>query len=238
MDNHEVLVAKNFMQGWLSLVRYLIKVEECEYARAPNPGLTEFAARACASAFTTLLRNNSKQACADKDEASESLPSLRNKPSDFTALQDAIMGVQGELGVQPLRAEYCTVHGGLKSLLEELVVLKGMVSDQFDALNIGAIRLEMSLALAQSIKVKTWMEQTQGMGGGKEGHRIPVEMEALMEGAFTQMTSFVIDLKDKLDIGGGMRWSRSSQWVPLPCGNIYRPDLQTHGSPLMDSIRR
>ena len=58
------------------------------------------------------------------------------------------MGVQGELGVRPLQAEYCTVYGGLKSLSEELVVLEGTVSDRFDALNIGADRLEVSSATA------------------------------------------------------------------------------------------
>ena len=89
------------------------------------------------------------------------------------------MGVQGELGVRPLQAEYCTVYGGLKSLSEELVVLEGTVSDRFDALNIGAVRLEASLVWARSTKVKTWMEQTQGMGGGEEGRRIRAEMEAL-----------------------------------------------------------
>ena len=40
-------------------------------------------------------------------------------------------------------------------------------------------RLEVSLALAQSVEVKTWMEQTQGMGGGEEGRRIREKMEAL-----------------------------------------------------------
>ncbi len=47
------------------------------------------------------------------------------------------------------------VHGGLKSLSEELVALKGTVLDRFDTLNIGAVRLKASLASARSIKVKT-----------------------------------------------------------------------------------
>ena len=55
VDNHEVLAAKNSMQGWLSLFRYLIESEERGDVRAPNPALTEFAARACTLAFTTLL---------------------------------------------------------------------------------------------------------------------------------------------------------------------------------------
>ena len=121
------------------------------------------------------------------------------------------MGVQGELGVRPAWAEYCTVHGGLnlKSLSEELMALEGMVLDWFDALNTRTVRLEASLALAQSAEVKTWMEQMQGMGGGEEGCQIRAEMEALrgrcdfLEGALTQMTNFVIDLKDKQDTGGG-----------------------------------
>ena len=52
------------------------------------------------------------------------------------------------------------------------------------------------------------MEQTQSMGGGEEGHWIRAEMEALrgrcnfLEGALTQMTNLIIDLKDKQDTGG------------------------------------
>jgi hypothetical protein len=97
----------------------------------------------------------------------------------LATVRGEIMGVQGELGVRPTRAEYCTVHGGLKSLSEELVALEGTVSDRFDALKIGAVRLEAFLATARSTEVKTWMEQTQGMGGGEEGRRIQAEMEAL-----------------------------------------------------------
>ncbi len=230
VDNQEVLAAENSMQGWLSLFRYLIKAEERGDARAPNPALTEFAARARASAFTTPLRDHTKRTRDDNEEASESSHSRGDKPLDFTTLQDAIMGVQGELGGRPARAEYCTVHGGLKSLSEELVALEGTVSDQINALNIGAIRLEASLAAARSTKVKLWMEQTQGMGGGEEGRRIRAETEALrgrcdfLEGAFAQMTNFVIDLKDKLDaVGGGT----TAQVIPL--GSFAsRSDLQTH----------
>ena len=140
------------------------------------------------------------------------------------------MGVQGELGVRPTQAEYCTVQGGLKSLSEELVALEGTVSDQFDALNIEAVRLEASLVTARSTEVKTWMEQTQGMGGGEEGRRIRAEMEALrgrcdfLEGALTQMTNFVIDLKDKQDTGGG---GTAPQVIPLS-SFASRSDLLTH----------
>jgi hypothetical protein len=169
VDNQEVLAAKNSMQGWLSLFRYLIEAEERGDTRAPNPGLTEFAARARTSAFTTPLRDHTKRAHKDGEEASESSHTRGGKSPDFTALQDAIMGVQGELGVRPMRAEYCTVHGGLKSLSEELVALEGTVSDRIDAVNIGAVRLEASLAAARSAEVKLWMEQTQGMGGGQGG---------------------------------------------------------------------
>jgi hypothetical protein len=86
--------------------------------------------------------------------------------------------------------------------------------------NIGAVRLKASLASARSIEVKTWMEQTQGMGGDEEGHRIRAEMEALrgwwdfLEGALTQMTNFVIDLKDKQDTGGG---GTAPQAIPQAC---------------------
>ena len=102
MANQEVLAAKNLMQGWLSLFRYLIEAEERGNTRAPNPALTEFASRACMSAFTTLLRNHTRRARDDNEEASESSHSRGDKPPDFTALQDAIMGVQGELGVRPM----------------------------------------------------------------------------------------------------------------------------------------
>ena len=109
-------------------------------------------------------------------------------------------------------------------------MLEGAVLDQFDALNIGAVRLEASLALAQSVEVKTWMEQTQGMGGGEEGRRIRAEMKALrgrcgfLEGALTQMTNFVIDLKDKLDTGGG---GTAPQAIPQDSFAL-RSDLLTH----------
>ena len=102
--------------------------------------------------------------------------------------------------------------------------------DQFNAFNIGAVRLEASLAMARSTKVKTWMEQTQVMGGGKEGRQIRVEMEALrrqcdfLEGALTQMTNFVIDLKDKQDTGGG---GTTHQVIPLGTFASWS-DLQTH----------
>ena len=111
--------------------------------------------------------------------------------------------------------------------------------DQFNAFNIGAVRLEASLAMARSTKVKTWMEQTQVMGGGKEGRQIRVEMEALrrqcdfLEGALTQMTNFVIDLKDKQDTGGeGALRPRSSHWVASHCGRIYRHTCALSGSTL------
>ncbi len=136
------------MQGWLSLFGYLVEAEEQGDVRASNPPLTKFAARAHALAFTTLLRDTTKQAWDDEEETSEGSRSLGVRPSDFTALQDAIMGRQGELGVHPTRAEYCMVHGGLKSLSEELVALEGTVLDRFYALNIGALRLEASLASA------------------------------------------------------------------------------------------
>ena len=74
------------------------------------------------------------------------------------------------------------------------------------------------------------MEQTQGMGGGKEGLRIREEMDALkrrcnfLEGAFTQMTDFVIDLKDQLDTRGGGSMSQA-----IPLGSFASQlDLQTH----------
>jgi hypothetical protein len=87
-DNHEVLAAENSMQGWLSLFRfrYLVEAEEQGDVRAPNPALTEFAARARASAFTTPLRDTTKRARDDEEEASEGSRSPRARPLDLTAL--------------------------------------------------------------------------------------------------------------------------------------------------------
>ena len=102
-DNHEVLAAENSMQGWLSLFRYLVEAEKRGDGSAPNPALTEFAASAWALAFTTPLRDTTKRARDDEEEASKGSRSPGARPSDLIALQDAIMGVQGELGVRPTR---------------------------------------------------------------------------------------------------------------------------------------
>ena len=85
-QNHEVLVAEHSMQGWLSLFRYLVEAEEQGDVRAPNPALTEFAARARVSAFTTPLRDTTKRARDDEEEASEGSRSPRARPLDLTAL--------------------------------------------------------------------------------------------------------------------------------------------------------
>jgi hypothetical protein len=112
------------------------------------------------------------------------------------------------------------------------MALEGTVSDRFDALNIRAVRLEASLALARRVEVKTWMEQTQGMGGGEERHRIREDIEALrgrcdfLEGALTQMTNFVVALKDKLDTGGGGRGT-APQAISQDSFTL-RSDLLTH----------
>jgi hypothetical protein len=75
------------------------------------------------------------------------------------------------------------------------------------------------------------MEQTRGMGGSEEGRRARAETEALrgrcdfLEGAFAQMTNFVIDLKNKLDaVGGGT----AAQVIPLGSFASWWSDLQTH----------
>ena len=70
VDNKEVLEAKNLMEGWLSLFGYLIEAEERKGARVPNPGLTNFATRACQLAFTTPLgnNNNSKRSHNDNED--------------------------------------------------------------------------------------------------------------------------------------------------------------------------
>jgi hypothetical protein len=78
----------------------------------------------------------------------------------------------------------------------------------------GTLQFETSQALARSQEVKRWMEQQQATGGGMAAHATMVqelraEAAALkgrcdfLEGAFTQMASFVTSLKDKVDSGGG-----------------------------------
>ncbi len=98
------------MEGWLSLFRYLTDVEARGGGKEVNPGLVGFVARAQLSAFKTPLPDNSKRtrdAMMWDDE--EELPPA------FLGHQDAIMGIQGELGVRFPTAGYVTLHGGLKN---------------------------------------------------------------------------------------------------------------------------
>jgi hypothetical protein len=68
-DNQEVLENANLMEGWLSLFRFLIDAETQGAART-NLGLKGFTTRACAAAFTTLLRDNTRHPRDDEDDGS------------------------------------------------------------------------------------------------------------------------------------------------------------------------
>ncbi len=136
-------------------------------------------------------------------------------------LQDAIMGIQGELGAWYLDASYVTIHGGLKNLEEDIrgvqegvdAQLRAMLAD--NQVDMGALKFDTAKASERSMEVKHWMEQTQATGGGTaaQASRMQV-LEAeigglrnccdLLEGAFTQMVACVTTLKDKLDMGLGV----------------------------------
>jgi hypothetical protein len=83
------------MEGWLSLFRYLIDTKARGDGGEPNPELAGFAYRACKSAFTTPLRDNTKRS---REEALEFEPEAMSPT--ILGLHDAIMGIQGELGAR------------------------------------------------------------------------------------------------------------------------------------------
>ena len=215
-DNKESLGGINSMDGWLSLFRYLTDVEARGGGEEANSaGLVGFAARARESAFKTPLRNNSKRAGDAMSESDEG-----ELPPVILGLQDAIMGIQGELGARYPTAGYVTIHGGLKNLEEDVRAVQGDLDAQVRTLHatsqreIGALKFEAAQASARSNEVKRWMEQTQATGGGSaETHTRTLQLQSevvtlrgrvdFLEGAFTQIANFVTTLKDKVDIGGG-----------------------------------
>ncbi len=126
LDNHEVLENPNSMERWISLFRFLIDAKTQGAARS-KPGLKGFTTRAHAEAFTTPLRDNTRRPQDNKDDGLDAL-GVETGPTPF-CLQDAIMGVQGELGVWSASAPYPMIHGGLKILSKELVALdKGVMA--------------------------------------------------------------------------------------------------------------
>ena len=149
-DNKEVLEEENSMEGWLSVFRYLIKAEARGNMNSPTnaAGLTEFAARAHNLAFATPLQDNTKctrDGDADKDDI------MAQTTLD---LQDALMGVQGELGVKSANAPYGTVHGGLKILSEEIIKLEVEVLTRLPAPGqVDFLRFEAKQATAHSKEV-------------------------------------------------------------------------------------
>ena len=118
-DNKEVLGGINSIEGWLSLFRYLTDVEARGGGEEVNPGLVDFVARAQLSVFKTSLRDNSKHTLdAMMWDDEEELPPA------ILGLQDAIMGIQGKLGVRYPTAGYVTLHGGLKNLEEDVCTVQ------------------------------------------------------------------------------------------------------------------
>ena len=216
-DNKEVLEGTNSMEGWLSLFRYLTDSATRGDTGAANLALVGFASRARQSAFKTPLRDNSKRA-RDKDSSGDE----EDRPPPIVQdLQDAILGVQGELGVRYPTASYVTVHGGLKNLEEDIRSVQEGVDAQLRSMftsnqaALGALQFETSQASARSQEVKRWMEQHQATGGGTAEHpsktqELRAEAAALrgccdyLEGAVTQIAAFVSTLKDRVDAGVGV----------------------------------
>jgi hypothetical protein len=221
------------MEGWLSLFCYLIEAEARGNERGPNPVLASFASRAQQSALKPPLRGNgSKQLrySAPGEEEDQDMPPI------IMDLQDGIMGVQGELGVRSPSTSYVTLHGSFKILGEDLRSLRDAFVEQIEVMRtsnqskIGALKFETAQASARSQDVKRWMEQTQATGGGTEVQRLQTEMVSLksrcdfLEGAFTQMATFVTSLKDKANAGGGFGVALAlSSTVFVSC-----PELATH----------
>ena len=230
-DNKEVLGGINSMEGWLSLFRYLTDVEARGGGEEVNPGLVGFVARAQLSAFKTPLRDNSKRTrdAMTWDDEEELPPAI-------LGLQDAIMGIQGKLGVRYPMAGYVTLHGGLKNLEEDVCTVQESLDAQLNAMHvtnqaeIGALKYEAAQASARSHEVKRWMEQTQATGRGTaenptRSHQLQTEVVALrgrvdfLEGAFTQIATYITTLKDKVDNGGGSG--------PVPGHYVSKLDFDT-----------
>jgi hypothetical protein len=69
-------------------------------------------------------------------------------PPIIMDLQDALMGVQGELGVRSPSTSYVTLHGGFKILGEDLRSLKDAFGEQIKVMQannqrkIGALKFK------------------------------------------------------------------------------------------------
>jgi hypothetical protein len=212
------------MEGWLSLFRYLVDAESRGGGGGSNLELAGFASRARQSAFKTPLRENvSKRSSLEEawDDETEDMPPI------VMGLQDAIMGIQGELGARYPNASYVTIHGGLKNLEEDIRGLQEEVDVRLGRFQsghqaeMGALKFETAQASARSSEVKRWMEQTQATGGGTSRSQAEHEAEVaalksrcdFLEGAFTQMAAFVMTLKDKVDLGIGVAPAHSPSFV-------------------------
>jgi hypothetical protein len=209
-EKKEVLEATNSMERWLSLFRYLIEAA----ARGDSPGsnleLAGFATRAWQSAFKTPLQGNASKRSSYGDDEEEA--EYGDAPPIVLGLQDAIMGIQVELGIRSPKATYVTLHTGVKGVAEELMVVEERMEAMLENTQnkIGSLRFKTTHASVTSMEVKRWMEQTQSTGQGtSQVNRLETAIGTLqnrcifLEDAFTQLASFVTSLKDKVDFGGG-----------------------------------
>ena len=243
-DNKEVLQGTNSLEGWLSLFRYLTDAATRGDTGAATSELVGFASRARQSAFKTPLRANTKRA-----RDGDSLDEEDGPPPIVQDLQDAILGIQGELGVRYPTASYVTVHGGLKNLEEDVRSVQEGVEAQFRSMTssnqaaLGALQFETSQASARSQEVKRWMEHLQATGGGTAEHpsktqELRAEAAALrgrcdfLEGAVTQMAAYVSALNDRVDTGGGMGLGPATSLT-----HVTRGEFDTHAQTVQVALQ-
>jgi hypothetical protein len=229
--NKEVLEATNSMEGWLSLFCYLIKAAARGDSPGPNPELAGFATRARQSAFKTPLRGNASKRSSYGDDEEEA--EYGDAPPIVLGLQDAIMGIQGELGVRSPKATYVTLHDGVRGVAEELMVVEERMEAMLENTQnkIGSLRFKTAHASATSMEVKRWMEQTQSTGQGTSQVN-PLETAigtlqnwcVFLEDAFAQLASFVTSLKDKVDLGGRSGMTAAGP----PSSFVTHPELATN----------
>lgn len=172
-----VLEATNSMEEWLSLFRYLVDTEARGDGIGSNPELAGFASRARQSAFKTPLRDNGTKRALEEtlEDETEDVPPI------ILGLQDAIMGIQGELGVRYPNASYVTIHGGLKNLKEDMRGLQEGVDVQLRGLHsghqaeTGALKLRPPRLRQEAPKLSVGWSRLRQLGDGlrsrPRGHR-------------------------------------------------------------------
>ncbi len=172
--------------------------------------MASFASGAQQSAFTMLLGDNGSKrlrvdAVGDVD-AQGAQPKIMD-------LHDAFMGVQGELMVWSPSASYVLLHRRFKALAEDLRLLHDALCDEIKVMQannqskLGALKFETAQTSARIQEVRRWIKQYQATSGGTETQCLQAEVVTLMsccdflEGAFTQITTFVTNLKNKVKLG-------------------------------------